>query len=173
MVHVSFLEPTHEKVHRQRSRSVCAKTRSGLSDGVTNKKGTSGLVENEGLHTRFKASHAIFPIAECGPRFLHTWNCKEERGLTVSFASTLSRCHVWSAHCMRVIATVRALTNRLAHVAGSFLIRPCREFSHPGIQTGRQHRAQVHRVWRRRKESTYSSGSDTAPRCGLKRRLHV
>ena len=40
MVHVSFLEPTNEKVHQQCSRRVCAKTRSGLSDRITNKKST-------------------------------------------------------------------------------------------------------------------------------------
>ena len=121
MVHVSFPEPTNEKVHQQCSRRVCAKTRS------------AGLVENQRLHTRFKASHAIFLFAECGPRFFQTWNCREERGLTVSFASTLSPCPFWSVHCMRVIATVWALTNRLAHTAGSFLIRSCREFSHPPL----------------------------------------
>ena len=76
------------------------------------------------LHTRY------FLLLKCGPRFFHTWNCREERGLTVSFASSLSPCPGWSAHCMRVIATVWALSNRLAHTAGSFLIRSCREFSH-------------------------------------------
>ena len=82
MVHVSFLEPTNEKVHQQCSRRVCAKTRSGLSDRITNKKAqtrNSGLVDNQGFHTRFKASHAIFPFAECGPRFFHwrgTWSSR-------------------------------------------------------------------------------------------------
>ena len=129
MVHVSFFEPTGEKVHQQCSRRVCAKTRSGLSDRITNKKhrrGTEDLSTTKALHTRFKASHARSPFAESGPRFFHTWNCREERGLTVWFASTLSPCPVWSADCMRVIA----LSNRLAHTAGSFLILSCREFSH-------------------------------------------
>ena len=133
MVHVSFLSQKNEKVHQQCSRKVCAKTRSGLSDRITNKKAqtrNSRVVENQGLHTRFKASHAIFPFAECGPRFLHTWNCREERGLTVSFASTLSPCPAWSARYKRVIATVWALPNRPAHTAGSCLIRSCRELSH-------------------------------------------
>ena len=89
------------------------KLRRGIQDSSTTKA----------LYTRFKASHAIFPFAECGPRFFHTWNCREERGLTVSFASTLSPCPVWSAMGW-------ALPNRLAHTAGSFLIRSCREFSH-------------------------------------------
>ena len=127
MVYVCFLEPNNEKVHQQCSQRVCAKTRSGLSDRITNKKklrrGTQDSSTTKALYTRFKASHAIFPFAECGPRFFHTWNCREERGLTVSFASTLSPCPVWSAMGW-------ALPNRLAHTAGSFLIRSCREFSH-------------------------------------------
>ena len=93
------------------------------------RRGTQDLSTTKALHTRFKASHAIFPFAECGPRFLHTWNCREVRGLNVSFASTLSPCPVWSGHCIRVIATGWALPSRLAHTAGSFLIRSCREFS--------------------------------------------
>ena len=40
-------------------------------------------------------------------------------------------CPSWSAHCMHVIAKGRALPNKLAHPASSFLIRPCREISHP------------------------------------------
>ena len=95
------------------------------------RRGTQDLSTTKALYTRFKASHAIFPFAECGPRFFHTWNCREERGLTVSFASTLSPCPVWSAHRMRV-AMGWALLHRLAHTAGSFLIRSCREFSQNG-----------------------------------------
>ena len=91
------------------------------------RRGTQDSSTTKALYTRFKASHAIFPFAQCGPRFFHTWNCREERGLTVSFASTLSPCPVWSAHRMRVIAMGWALPNRLAHTAGSFLIRSCRD----------------------------------------------
>ena len=78
MVHVSFLEPTNEKMHQQCSRKVCAQTRSGLSDRMTNKRhrrGAQDFSTTKALHTRFKASHAIFPSADCGPRFFHTWNC--------------------------------------------------------------------------------------------------
>ena len=128
MVHVSFLEPS---VHEGCARRQDQDNRTELQT-KKHRRGTQDLSTTKALHTRFKASHAIFPFAECGPRFFHTWKCREERGLTVSFASTLSPCPVWSAHCMRVIATGWALPNRLAHTAGSFLIRSCREFSHSG-----------------------------------------
>ena len=121
------------KCIKQCSRRVCAKTRSGLSDRIRNKESTDAELRTcrqPRLRTRASKLHTrYFLFAECGPRFLHTWNCREERGLTVSFASTLSPCPVWSAHCMRVIATGWALPNWLAHTAGSFLIRSCREFS--------------------------------------------
>ena len=134
MVYVSFLEPTNEKVHQQCPRRVWREDKiRTVRQNYKQKRhtrGTRDLSTTKALYTRFKASHAIFPFAECGPRFFHTWNCREERGLTVSFASTLSPCPVWSAHRMRVIATGWALPNRLAHTAGSFLIRSCREFSH-------------------------------------------
>ena len=133
MVYVSFLEPHNEKVHQQCSQRVCAKTRSGLSDRITNKKGSDAELRTRRqprLCTRASKLHTrLFPFAQCGPRFFHTWNCREERGLTLSFASTLAPCPVWSAHRMRVIAMGWALPNRLAHTAGSFLIRSCREFS--------------------------------------------
>ena len=112
------------------------------------KKGTDAELrtcrEPRLAHALQSFTHDI-PVAECGPRFFHTWNCREERGLTVSFASTLSPCPVWSAHCMRVIATVWALPNRLAHTAGTFLIRSCREFSHLSPKEPRVTTCAIHR----------------------------
>ena len=131
MVHVSFLEPTNEKVHQQCSRRVCAKTRSGLSDRITNKKrhrpGTQDLSTTKAF-TRASKLHTRYFL------LLNVVHASFTRGTVernVVFPSRLpAPSRLASAHCMRVIATVWALTNRLAQTAGSFLIRSCREFSH-------------------------------------------
>ena len=122
-----FLSQTNEKVHRQCSRRGVRenKTRTVRRNYKQKKhrRGTQDLSRTKActraskLHTRYFllliVVHASFTC-----------------GLTVSFASTLSPCPVWSAHCMRVKATGWALPNRLALTAGSFLIRSCRVFSH-------------------------------------------
>ena len=130
MVCGSFVEPNMrtseisvpDSVRATQERTVTKRNRN------TTLNHHSNSVQDE-HRQQMKFTSFIFPSA-CTYSSLHFDNVlqkerKRERG-TWSYRLVCQlplSCPSWSAHCMRVIAKGWALPNRLAHTAGSFLIR--------------------------------------------------